>query len=407
MTRSGLVARLQAWLGRGGQLPTTAAGAEQAVVILIVGMRIGTLVQMAPSLPRGLEVSPQPVLYGISWLTAALTSVVVSGLAIKRGHGLGPTGAVLDLTVCVLLQVVGVVTVPVDHRMGSWVGFQSGYALSVILSVTGVRSSIVWLGGLGAILAGELIYLGDSVTSETASTVVGNLLTYLVLAIVARAALGYIRRIAADADRARALAAELARREEERRAQVAIHNGAAVMRLLADPSIDVATRDLLRDQARLEGQRIRSYLRGERPPDDMGDAHVALAAAVERTCHRFDDLPIERALDLAGHVVLPRDRAEAIQHALTSLLLNVRMHAGAQSVVVHLDADDATWMLTVHDDGQGFDPHEERFGVGLREVVRGELERRDIDVRISSHEGVGTTVTIQGTWSPSRDEEPA
>lgn len=36
------------WLTRGRPLPTTAAGAEQAVVILIVGTRLGAILQMAP-----------------------------------------------------------------------------------------------------------------------------------------------------------------------------------------------------------------------------------------------------------------------------------------------------------------------------------------------------------------------
>ena len=153
---------------------------------------------------------------------------------------------------------------------------------------------------------------------------------------------------------------------------------------------------------------------------------------MERTCHRFDDLHVERALDLAGEVTLPRERVEAIQHALTSLLLNVRMHARATLVVVHLDATEpapapagaagragragqraeadppvGSWTLTVHDDGQGFDPAPGRFGVGLREVVQGELARRDIEVRIDSHVGVGTTVTIRGSWCPVTEEEPA
>ena len=88
--------------------------------------------------------------------------------------------------------------------------------------------------------------------------------------------------------------------------------------------------------------------------------------------------------------------AERVGAALTSVLLNVRVHAQASRVVVHLDELEDEWTLTVHDDGVGFDVDSTTEGVGLREVVRAQLARDGIVVRVDSMVGAGTTVVLSG-----------
>jgi hypothetical protein len=58
----------------------------------------------------------------------------------------------------------------------------------------------------------------------------------------------------------------------------------------------------------------------------------------------FGDLPLEISVDLVTGVVLAPVTADALQRALATLLANVRLHAGASSVVVHGDADQAQGM---------------------------------------------------------------
>ncbi|MGW9033450.1 sensor histidine kinase, partial [Streptomyces sp. NPDC055721] len=233
--------------------------------------------------------------------------------------------------------------------------------------------------------------------------------TYVVYALVARMFFGYTRRIARDADASRARAAELARREEERRAQVMMHNGVAVMRLLTEQGDDVSRARLV-GQAEVELRRMRSYLRGGDAYASEGEGPSAgLVPVVRRVCDRFADLNVVASLDLGTGLRIPAAQAEALERALGSLLLNVRVHARAHEVVVHLDGTgEGGWTLTVHDDGVGFDPASVTAGVGLREVVVGELRRRGLAVGIVSAAGEGTTVTVRSRpGSGAAPPEPA
>ncbi|NUR73847.1 MAG: ATP-binding protein [Hamadaea sp.] len=333
-------------------------------------------------------------------MAAAGASVAVTVVCLIHRRPLGAAASTADFALaCALLLLAPMVLVP-GERFGTWVAFQAAYALSVILTASGVRSILLWAGGMLSVIVCYLVFIGHTGTHMT-TTAIGNELTYVVYAVVARMLFNYIRRIAQDADASRALAAELARREEERRARVLMHNGVAVMQMLAHSGSD-ASRSGLVGLAEVEVQRMRAYLRGRTTSSEpesgapgAGDDPIALAPMVERTCDRFADLHLDALLDLGAAVRLPRADAEAVERALESLLLNVRAHARAENVVVHLD-EDATgaWALTVSDDGVGYDPESVPPGVGLRDVVIGELNRRGLDVTIASAEGEGTTVTI-------------
>ncbi|MFJ8580883.1 ATP-binding protein [Micromonospora sp. NPDC093277] len=396
-------------LWRVADLPTTRAGVERLFSYFIAGVRLGTVAQMIPAVHLGVATSPHQVVYLACWVAAAFTAVAVSVVTLVRRRPLGVAASAADLALACVLLLLGPVVLLPGERMGSWVAYQPGYALSVSSTIGGVRSRALWAGGLLAVVVCYLMYVGGEVGGEMASTAVGNVLTFVVYALVARMFVGYTRRIAHDADASRALAAELARREEERRAQVMLHNGVAVMRLLTEPGTD-ASRSRLIGQAEVELRRMRSYLRGRAPDGDGAAAYtaagsdptVAVAAMIERVCDRFVDLPVDALLDLGADLRLPAPQAEALERALDSLLLNVRMHARADAVVIHLDQGaDGGWTLTVHDDGVGFDPAGVTAGVGLGEVVVGELRLRGLAVEIDSAAGEGTTVTISSGPGPA------
>lgn len=391
-------------------LPTSAAGVERAFSLLVIGCQLGTLVQMVPSLPQGVASSPYPAGYLALWLLAAVAACVVSVVVWQQRRPLWTVGFGLDVAVAVVVLLVGMLVVREDLRLGSWMGYQNGYALAVVCTGAGVRSRRVWLAGLAVITVTMAVYLSDAADSENRMTIIGNLLTLVVIGSVARWIANYIRRVAADGDAARAEALELGRRAEERRAQLAIHNGAAVIRMLGDPSLDERARALLQEEAQREAARMRSYLQGQSSRTSrMPSGPVTLPLAVEGVCGRFADLPIHATLDLAEDVALDPSAAQALDHALASVLLNIRDHADADTVVIHADSDhesdsasggDAPWSLTVHDDGVGFSPAPAQFGVGLREVVVGQLAAHDMDVDVSSTPGLGTTITITGRSTP-------
>lgn len=224
---TGVWARLRGRVREG--IPTTALGMESALALAIAGLRIGTLIQMAPALGTGLAISGRPGLYALSWALAAVMALTVSAASLIRRQPVGPRLFAVDAAVAAGLLALGELYVPLDMRVGTWVGFQPAYALSVVASGAVIRAGWWWLAGLVAVVAADLSFRGLHMESGGVSTAVGNILTYVVLVAVTRGAVRYIRRVAADGDRARAEAAELGRREEEHRAQLAIHNGAAVM----------------------------------------------------------------------------------------------------------------------------------------------------------------------------------
>ncbi|NUR99896.1 MAG: ATP-binding protein [Kribbellaceae bacterium] len=320
-------------------------------------------------------------------------------MTLIRRRPVGSGAAAADFALACVLLVVAPYVVPAAARFGTWGAFEPGYALSVIITASGVRSLVLWAAGLVGVVLCYVVYLGN-VAAGMVTTAMGNELTFVVYAVVARMLFNYIRRIAHDADVSRARVAELARQDEERRARVVMHNGVALMQLLAHSGPAVSQSGLA-DLAEAELQRMRAYLRGTASPDPMSgddseaDAQVRLAAMVTRVCERFADLRVEPLLDLGTAVRIPADEAAAVERAVESLLLNVRAYAKAENVVIHLDQHGAGgWSLTVSDDGVGFDPSVVVPGVGLREVVVGELRRRGLGVMITSAPGDGTTVTI-------------
>ncbi|MGY0537761.1 hypothetical protein ACW14X_09605 [Nocardioides sp. YJ-D4] len=379
---------------------STRAAAVRLVAFFVAGMRLATLAQMAPSLLAALPAlsrADHPWLTGASWILAAVMLVAIAAITLVTRRPPGVPYAVLDVAVAVALLIVGLWTVPVELRTGTWVGFQLGYALCVSCGLSAVRSRWLWMFLLASLAVAEVVYIAPTVNGPADLTLaVSTCLTLLVLGPLAWFGCQTIVRIGTEADEARRYAAEAAKAEEERRARLAIHNGTAMMRLLVET--DTADGNgALRSQAEVELNRMRAYLSGQTPPP-VSEA-TNLAAVVTAVGAEFDDLPITVVADLAQDVTLPRGLADDLAAALRSLLLNVRQHARAGRVVLHAaeDEDGTGWEVTLHDDGVGFDTSATTFGVGLREVVVEQLARSGVDVQITSIRDLGTTVTLAQT----------
>lgn len=370
------------------------------VAFFVAGMRLATLAQMAPSLLAAMPAlsrADHPWLTGASWILAAVMLVAIAAITLVTRRPPGVPHAVLDVAVAVALLIVGLWTVPVELRTGTWVGFQLGYALCVSCGLSAVRSRWLWMLLLASLAVAEVVYIAPTVNGPADLTLaVSTCLTLLVLGPLAWFGCQTIVRIGTEADEARRYAAEAAKAEEERRARLAIHNGTAMMRLLVET--DTADGNgALRSQAEVELNRMRAYLSGQTPPP-VSEA-TNLAAVATAVGAEFDDLPITVVADLAQDVALPRGLADDLAAALRSLLLNVRQHARAGRVVLHAaeDEDGTGWEVTLHDDGIGFDTSATTFGVGLREVVVEQLARSGVDVQINSIRDLGTTVTLAQT----------
>lgn len=129
-----------------------------------------------------------------------------------------------------------------------------------------------------------------------------------------------------------------------------------------------------------------------------------LATALEG----FDDLPLEFAIELGAQVELDADVWAVTGRAVTTVLHNVRLHAGARQVVVHADTDGSSWEVVVSDDGVGFDQESQPLGFGLDTQVRQALGALGVAARIQSLPGMGTSVTIVGpvTLGAAHEADP-
>ena len=121
-----------------------------------------------------------------------------------------------------------------------------------------------------------------------------------------------------------------------------------------------------------------------------------LGAAVRSAVAQFPDLPLTCTTDLADELDLQAPVAEAVAGAVTTLLHNIRRHAGAANCVVHADADPDTgwWEVLVRDDGNGFTPQTTPRGYGLAQQVEAAMGRIGVQVSLRSAMGEGTLVTL-------------
>ena len=128
-----------------------------------------------------------------------------------------------------------------------------------------------------------------------------------------------------------------------------------------------------------------------------------LFAAVRKLVDRFGRMHgIETSFSIRGEdAQLTGEQKEGIYQIVREGLSNVRKHAQARHLWVSLDLQASPWVVTVRDDGRGFDPgrlaEDPRKAVsygllGMRErasMLEGMLD-------IISHSGAGTTVILIG-----------
>jgi len=156
-------------------------------------------------------------------------------------------------------------------------------------------------------------------------------------------------------------------------------------------------------------QSARNILQSLRPKTIRSEG---LLASVLKLVDQFGrTYLIETTASLRGDEnELIAEQKEGIFQILREILSNVRKHAQARNVSVSLDLSVSPWVLSVRDDGRGFDVsrvgEESRksrsYGlIGMRERTR----LLDGTLEISSRPGEGTRVTLIGPIEPSTRPE--
>lgn len=386
-------------LGFGSRVPTTAAGCERAILAVWFGGRGLNLVQVAIAASWGLKDSPLPVLAVSCIVAFGVTTAIILITSARRGGCQSGRLALLDISViCAILLLQPWFTDAAD-RINSW----GGWAYPTAIAVTTGAGMAMSRGhnialSIAAVTASYLISTMPAAVDDTQRlTVMLNSLVFVAFGGMSFAISGYLRRVAAEGDSARAAAVESGRAAERDRNRLLLHDQETVLRLLSEPQLDPNLVLMLQRQAAAGAVRIRSFLSGDSVPEP-GDC--SLSASARRAAAHFADLPMTISTDLANDVRLDPLASSAVGQAIATLLHNVRIHADATSVVLHAaGGSDGTWDLSVHDDGQGFDPRTTPRGFGLREQVAGALALHGITTEITSGEGEGTMVALR--FSPA------
>jgi signal transduction histidine kinase len=88
---------------------------------------------------------------------------------------------------------------------------------------------------------------------------------------------------------------------------------------------------------------------------------------------------------------------DALLAATNEVLANAGKHAHAANVYLFAEPTTGGVLISVRDDGHGFDESSVAAGQGLRHSVRGRLQEIDGRVEIKTAPGLGTEVCL---WFP-------
>src|SRR5437868_1238558 len=154
------------------------------------------------------------------------------------------------------------------------------------------------------------------------------------------------------------------------------------------PRVDIAL-----DLARTALRRVRSSVEGLREDPLAGQSLVAALAGYAR---RFtSETGVQVLLELRNEpLALSTERESEVFRIAAEALNNIRRHANARRVAVRLRAQDGAAVLTIEDDGRGFDPLKpsREFGItGMKERAH----RLGAHLAIVSNPGDGTIITLR------------
>ncbi|MER6810212.1 ATP-binding protein [Spirillospora sp. NPDC000708] len=409
-------------------LPTTPAGVELCAVAVFVGVRAVDLAQFAVASPVALRRATSPVILLVVLGGYLAESGAVGAAAVRARAYRDRRWGWADTVAAGAVLLAQPLFTAASDRTGSWTAWGFACTLSSAVGVAVVFTRRRHIAVAVAVLAGCYLAatLPGAADGSAAATVLGNAFAYAGFAVLARLMVGYLRRLAADAERARLeaarAAADAARLRERERQRLLLHDNVSVLRLFADGGVPDELNGPLRAQAMALANRVRAFLDdtagdpagafaggtasgsagdrvdGAAPAADARRGGPSLVWAVRDAVAEYRDLPVETSVDLAEGVHLPDAAAGAVRAAVATLLANVRVHADAANVVVHADADidEGEWEVTVTDDGRGFDPGTTPRGFGLRVQVEQALAVHGISTHVHSVPGDGARVTLRG-----------
>ncbi len=382
---------------RAGEAADNSARAERVLLTAFVLFRVGGLVQLPPALLTAFGH------YRLPWGAVGLALLLVAEAAaitvwFIRRRAMPVPAVLLDVAFCCAgLLAGGPLLAPEgDH---TWAYYMYPFSL---LAAVGVGVALVrpipMLAATGALAAAYLVaefaFIGGSGFNE-----VPNTLSYFVNSAMAWLLARELRRSGRVADEgwavALARAEELARDREANRYSRMLHD-----RVLQTMEILVSSGELdstrLGEQLRAETRWLRTVVEGgvaEQTDDIVGALHQVVSEHARRGLHvDLTDARLRGRRDLCRQVA--PEVVAAVAGAVRELLTNVRKHSGVSAAVVSAGFEDGALLVSVADDGVGFQPDERRGGTGLARSVRQRLEEVGGTVAVESAPQAGTYVEL-------------
>jgi signal transduction histidine kinase len=156
----------------------------------------------------------------------------------------------------------------------------------------------------------------------------------------------------------------------------------------------------LQQLVQTEASNIRTLIQHLKPLD-VDPRHLAdfLMVMIER--YRYDTGIAAKFVCDVGDATLPPHTCREVAGIVQEALANVLKHSGAQHVVVRLDSQRGVWILTIEDDGRGFEfsghlsPSELEQVRGGPLVIKERVRAIDGELSIESRPGQGARLEIK------------
>jgi signal transduction histidine kinase len=272
----------------------------------------------------------------------------------------------------------------------------SGLGAGAVLGLSYALSRPVNGVGLGELSAGQLLGLG--------SVAVNYLLAGGAMGVVGRLldrSADQVRASTEELMRARERTARLAERESlARQIHDSVLQALALVHkrgkeLGANPSVRGEEVRRLAEMAGKQEQQLRSLILRE--PEEPPAGMASLREALESVSHSVTHVPV--TVTAVGPVWLPAVTVRELAAAVEQALQNVAEHAAATRATVYAASEDGWVVVTVRDDGRGFEYDEGRLRAdgkaGILKSMKGRVEDLGGTLRVDSDPGSGTEIELR------------
>jgi len=374
-------------LTRNLRRPDTRANVELSVVFGVLSLRAFDLIQGTAAMATGsLTASTNPSLELAVFVLLVVESLLLGAWLAKR-RSLQPYAWPIVADFGLALVTVGLVPAYIS-RSGVWTMWPWPVPVTLSTAVLLGTSFARWRYVLASSCALALLYLAVMMLPLSGntfgrSTAVVNSLAYPGFAVLAFLFTRFVRRLATIADEARARVAELERDQGKAR----IHELLGFLRLDRFAGSDEEMRLIMIADAQAKYEEMSSYVYGTDRLGDL-DAHMRKALKLHPSLH------VRTVINVDGGAKLAEEVLEQLQRALDTALSNAEQHAAGAEVVVSARSEGERLVVTVRDDGPGFDLASTPRGFGIGEILGRQLDAVGGHGFVDSAPGRGTEVRI-------------